>query len=120
MVFKQNQRLDHMRVFNEKIYAHTNKEKSEKLDDSNVTCYYLGYNNNTKANRLYTADDGSIVISRSVSFAEHPFVKDPKKLHHQVIDIISDKEVEAPASDGKEAEAPAEDALLRTPPLRVP
>uniref|UniRef100_H3GB33 Integrase catalytic domain-containing protein n=1 Tax=Phytophthora ramorum TaxID=164328 RepID=H3GB33_PHYRM len=71
MVFKRKPRLDHMRVFGSECYAHMTKEKRKKLDDSGVKCYFLGYAKQSKAYRLLNASDGSIVVSRSVTFAEH-------------------------------------------------
>ena len=70
IVFKKEPRLDHMRVFGEQCYAHVPKEKRKKLDDTGVKCYFLGYEKIYKAYRLLNADDGSIVISRSVTFRD--------------------------------------------------
>ena len=79
MLFKRKPRIDHMRVFGSQCYAHVTKEKRKKLDDSGVKCYFLGYAKDHKAYRLLNADDGSIIISRSVTFAEHSISKAMKK-----------------------------------------
>ena len=63
-------RLEHMRVFGAHCYVHVAKENCRKLDDSGVKYFFLGYTKDYKAYRLLNADDGSIVISRSVTFVE--------------------------------------------------
>ena len=98
LVFKRKPLLNHMRVFGSQCYAHVAKEKRSKLDDSGVKCFFLGYAKHHKAYRLLNAEDGSIVISRSVTFAEHPVSKDVHNKDMRVIDVIEDV-VEAPASD---------------------
>ena len=75
IVFKKVPRIEHMRVFGAQCYADVAKEKRQKLDYSGVICFFLGYANDQKSYRLLSADDGSIVISRSVTFVEHPVSK---------------------------------------------
>ena len=75
IVFKKVPRIEHMRVFGAQCYAHVAKEERQKLDDSGVRYLFLGYAKDQKAYRLLSADDGSIVISRSVTFVEHPVSK---------------------------------------------
>uniref|UniRef100_H3H953 Integrase catalytic domain-containing protein n=1 Tax=Phytophthora ramorum TaxID=164328 RepID=H3H953_PHYRM len=89
MVFKWKSRLDHMRVFGSECYAHVTKEKRKKLDDSGVKCYFLGYAKQSKAYRLLNASDGSIVVSMSVTFADHSSDKVATK-KGDVIDIIDE------------------------------
>ncbi|CAI5744809.1 unnamed protein product [Peronospora destructor] len=103
--------MDHMRVFGSQCYAHVTKEKREKLDDSGVKCYFLDYAKNHKAYRLLNASDGSIVVSRSVTFAEHSIAKTVKINNEQVIDIIGDEE--------EEVEAPNPNEVLQTPPMQA-
>lgn len=68
-----------MRVFYSQCYAHVTKEKHKKLDDSGVKCYFLGYAKTQKAYRLLNRNDGSIVVLRSVTFAEHSIINEGKK-----------------------------------------
>ncbi|KAL4099935.1 hypothetical protein PRIC1_007732 [Phytophthora ramorum] len=89
MVFKRKPRLDHMRVFGSECYANVTKEKRKKLDDSGVKCYFLGYAKQSKAYRLLNASDGSIVVSRSITFAEHSSDKVATE-KGDVIDIIGE------------------------------
>uniref|UniRef100_H3GTF6 CCHC-type domain-containing protein n=1 Tax=Phytophthora ramorum TaxID=164328 RepID=H3GTF6_PHYRM len=89
MVFKRKPRLDHMRVFGSECYASVTKEKRKKLDDSGVKCYFLGYAKQSKAYRLLNDSDGSIVVSRSITFAEHSSDKVATE-KGDVIDIIGE------------------------------
>uniref|UniRef100_A0AAV1TIP8 Polyprotein n=1 Tax=Peronospora matthiolae TaxID=2874970 RepID=A0AAV1TIP8_9STRA len=120
MVFKKVPRIDHMRVFGAQCYAHVAKEKRKKLDDSGVRCFFLGYEKDQKAYRLLNADDGSIVISRSVTFAERSASKASKSRDTQVFDVIEeDESVEASLTDDEDIPAPVTEEELRTPPLRA-
>ena len=81
-----------MRVFGEQCSAQVPIEKRKKLDNTGVKCYFLGYEKNHKAYRLLNADDGSIVISRSVNFSGHPITQTPRKQVQQIFDINDDGE----------------------------
>ena len=120
IVFKKVPRIEHMRVFGAQCYAHMAKEKRQKLDDSGVRCFFLGYAKNQKAYRLLNADDGSIVISRSVTFVEHPVLKVSKVKNTQVFDVIEDDEsMEVPTQENQDMETPMTEDVLRTPPSRT-
>uniref|UniRef100_A0AAV1UTQ2 Polyprotein n=1 Tax=Peronospora matthiolae TaxID=2874970 RepID=A0AAV1UTQ2_9STRA len=120
IVFKKVPRIEHMRVFGAQCYAHVAKEKRHKLDDPGVRCFFLGYAKDQKAYRLLNADDGSIVISRSVTFAEHSVSKASKSRDTRVFDVIEEEEsVEASLPDDEDIPAPVTEEELRTPPLRA-
>uniref|UniRef100_A0AAV1UD79 Retroviral polymerase SH3-like domain-containing protein n=1 Tax=Peronospora matthiolae TaxID=2874970 RepID=A0AAV1UD79_9STRA len=120
MVFKKVPRVDHMRVFGAQCYAHVAKEKRKKLNDSGVRCFFLGCAKDQKAYRLLSADDGSIVISRSVTFSEHSVSKTSKSRDTRVFDVIEEEEsVEASLPDDEDIPAPVTEEELRTPPLRA-
>ena len=104
MVFKKEPRLDSMRVFGEQCYAHFSKEKRKKLDDIGVKCYFLGYKKNHKTHRLLNADDGSIVISRSVTFLGHSITQTPKKQAQQIFDIDEEDDISTQSSNAVEVE----------------
>ncbi|KAE9016351.1 Retrovirus-related Pol polyprotein from transposon TNT 1-94 [Phytophthora fragariae] len=113
LVFKRKPRLDHMRVFGTECYARVPKQKRKKLDDTGMQCVFLGYAKQRKAYRLLSVSDGSIVISRSVTFAESPAMRAPKGATEEVFDVLDeDNEVEDPNK-----EAGAQDSF-RTPPTR--
>ena len=75
-----------------------------------MKCLFLGYAKEHKAYRLLDANDGSIKISRSVTFAEHPVSKVLEKKENAIVDVIEDAE---------DVDAPAEEELLRAPPLQA-
>ncbi|POM68330.1 Integrase catalytic core protein [Phytophthora palmivora] len=112
LVFKRAPRLDHMRVFGTECYAHVPKQKRKKLDDTGVKCVFLGYAKQRKAYRLLEVSDGSIVISRSVTFAEAPLVKVPRDAMEGVFDITNDNDAEDINNEGGAEEG------FRTPPTR--
>ena len=120
MVFKNVPLIDHVRVFGAQYYAHVAKEKIKKLDDVCVRSFFLGYANDQKAYRLLNVDDGSIVISRSVMFAEHSISKNSKNRDTRFFDVIEDEEtVEAPMPDDEDMETLVPEEAFRTPPLRA-
>ena len=120
MVFKKVPRIDHMRVFGAQCYAHVAKEKRKKLDDSGVRCFFLGYAKDQKAYRLLNAVDGSIVISRSVTFTEHSVSTVSRNRDTRVFDVIEDEEsVEKLLPDDEGMDTPATEEAFRTPPLRA-
>ncbi|POM70436.1 Integrase catalytic core protein [Phytophthora palmivora] len=92
--WSSSERLDHMRVFGTECYAHVPKQQRKKLDDTGVKCVFLGYAKQRKAYRLLEVSDGSIVISRSVTFAEAPLVKVPRDAMEGVFDITNDDDAE--------------------------
>ena len=119
MVFKKVPRIDHMRVFIAQCYAHVSKDKRKKLDDSGVRFFFLVYAKDKNAYRLLHADDGSIVISRSVTFAEHSVSKASQNRDTRVFDVLENEEsVEKPIPD-EDMEFPVTEEAFRTLPLRA-
>ncbi|KAG6623354.1 Retrovirus-related Pol polyprotein from transposon TNT 1-94 [Phytophthora cinnamomi] len=110
LVYKREPRLEHMRVFGTECYAHVTKQKRKKLDDSGIKCVFLGYAKQHKAYRLLDPTNGSIVISRSVTFAEAPLATARKEGSQEVIDIIGNDEEE------ERTEEPSVEEGFRTPP----
>uniref|UniRef100_A0AAV1U159 Integrase catalytic domain-containing protein n=1 Tax=Peronospora matthiolae TaxID=2874970 RepID=A0AAV1U159_9STRA len=97
MVLKKVPRIRHMRIFGAQCYAH-----------------------DQKAYRLLDADVGSIVISRSVTFAENSVSKKSISRDTRVFDVIEEEEsVEASLPDDEDKPAPVTEEELRTPPLRA-
>ncbi|KAG6617006.1 Retrovirus-related Pol polyprotein from transposon TNT 1-94 [Phytophthora cinnamomi] len=111
LVYKREPRLEHMRVFGTECYAHVTKQKRKKLDDSGIKCVFLGYAKQHKAYRLVDPTNGSIVISRSVTFAEAPLATARKEGSQEVIDIIGNDEEE------ERTEEPSVEEGFRTPQL---
>jgi hypothetical protein len=51
-------------------YAHVPKELRRKLDDRSEKCIFLGYNDQSKAYKLYNPVTKKVIISRDVEFKE--------------------------------------------------
>ncbi len=56
--------------FGTTAYAHIPKEKRSKLDDRAEKTTMVGYDNESKAYRLYSIETGKVIISRDVTFLE--------------------------------------------------
>jgi hypothetical protein len=58
------------RVFGCVAYAHVPKELRRKIDEKSEKCIFLGYNDQSKAYKLYNPVRKKVIISRSVEFKE--------------------------------------------------
>lgn len=65
-----------MRVFGCTAMVHIPKEKRKKLDDKSSECIFVGYSDESKAYRLYSKQNGNIIVSRDVIFLEANAVKE--------------------------------------------
>ncbi|KAG2956997.1 hypothetical protein PC118_g24222 [Phytophthora cactorum] len=70
IVYKSKPSVKHMRVFGCRTYILTPKEKRLKWDPKARTGLFLGYEEVSKAYRLYDIEAGQVVISRDVNFDE--------------------------------------------------
>ncbi|KAG2759286.1 hypothetical protein Pcac1_g28686 [Phytophthora cactorum] len=70
IVYKSKPSVKHMRVFGCRTYILTPKEKRLKWDPKARTRIFLGYEEVSKAYRLYDIEAGQVVISRDVNFDE--------------------------------------------------
>ena len=62
-----------MRIFGCKAYVLTPKEKRLKWDPKARQGIFLGYEDRSKAYRVYDIEAGQVVISRDVNFDESSF-----------------------------------------------
>ncbi|GAB2283017.1 hypothetical protein Dimus_039573 [Dionaea muscipula] len=62
--------ISHLKVFGCLAYAHIPNQKRLKLDDKSVPYVFIGYDNKSKAYRLYDPKERKIHISRDVTFNE--------------------------------------------------
>uniref|UniRef100_A0AAV1TKQ0 Reverse transcriptase Ty1/copia-type domain-containing protein n=1 Tax=Peronospora matthiolae TaxID=2874970 RepID=A0AAV1TKQ0_9STRA len=92
ILFKRKPQIDSLRVFDSLRYVHVTKAKRTKIDDSGVRCLLLGYSKQHKVYRLLNASTGDVVISRSVTFAEHAIVKASRNITPDVIDVLNDED----------------------------
>jgi hypothetical protein len=59
-----------LRIFGCPIYFHVPKEKRTKLDSSGRKGTFVGYNESSKAYRIYIPGQRQIEVSRDVTFEE--------------------------------------------------
>ena len=62
--------VSHLRVFGCIAYAHIPDQRRSKLDDKSYPCIFIGYDQRSKAYKLYDPKAKKILISRDVKFNE--------------------------------------------------
>jgi hypothetical protein len=62
--------VGHFRIFGCPVYFHVPKEKRTKLDPSGRKGTFVGYNESSKAYRIYIPGQRQIEVSRDVTFEE--------------------------------------------------
>uniref|UniRef100_A0AAV1TDZ7 Retroviral polymerase SH3-like domain-containing protein n=1 Tax=Peronospora matthiolae TaxID=2874970 RepID=A0AAV1TDZ7_9STRA len=82
--------VKHMRVFGCQVYILTPKEKRLKWDPKARTGIFLGYEEASKAYRVYDIEAGQVVISRDVNFDESAFGLSPPITAEHADDIDFD------------------------------
>ncbi|KAG6578280.1 Copia protein [Phytophthora cinnamomi] len=73
IVYKSKPNVKHMRIFGCKAYVLTPKEKRLKWDPKAREGIFMGYEERSKAYRVYDIEAGQVVISRDVTFDESRF-----------------------------------------------
>ncbi|KAF0688450.1 hypothetical protein As57867_019868, partial [Aphanomyces stellatus] len=73
IVYKSKPSVKHMRVFGCRTYVLTPKEKRLKWDPKARAGVFMGYEEVSKAYRVYDIEAGQVVISRDVTFDESSF-----------------------------------------------
>ncbi|KAG2758595.1 Retrovirus-related Pol polyprotein from transposon TNT 1-94 [Phytophthora cactorum] len=87
IVYKSKPSVKHMRVFGCRTYILTPKEKRLKWDPKARAGIFLGYEEVSKAYRLYDIEAGQVVISRDVNFDESTFGLSPTISDEDVDDL---------------------------------
>ncbi|KAG2879434.1 Retrovirus-related Pol polyprotein from transposon TNT 1-94 [Phytophthora cactorum] len=90
IVYKSKPSVKHMRVFGCRTYILTPKEKRLKWDPKARAGIFLGYEEVSKAYRLYDIEAGQVVISRDVNFDESAFGLSPPISDEDVDDLDFD------------------------------
>ncbi|KAG3002461.1 hypothetical protein PC120_g19715 [Phytophthora cactorum] len=90
IVFKSKLSVKHMRAFGCRTYILTLKEKRLKWDPKARAGLFLGYEEMSKAYRLYDIEAGQVVISRDVNFDESTFGLSPPISDEDVDDLDFD------------------------------
>ena len=73
IVYKSKPSVKHMRVFGCKVFTLTPKEKRLKWDPKAREGIFIGYEERSKAYRVFDFESGQVVISRDVNFDESTF-----------------------------------------------
>ena len=73
IVYDSKPSVKHMRVFGCQVYILTPKEKRLKWDPKARAGIFLGYEEVSKAYRVYDIEAGQVIISRDVNFDESAF-----------------------------------------------
>lgn len=92
--------VKHLRVFGSVAYVHIPKEKRHKLEEKSLKCIFVGYNDVSKAYKLWDPEAKKVVISRDVIFEETGTEKDT-----QIIEF-EDKMKEEPVTEEKTSKTP--------------
>ncbi|KAG2959322.1 hypothetical protein PC119_g26745 [Phytophthora cactorum] len=87
IVYKSKPSVKHMRVFGCRTYILTPKEKRLKWDPKARAGIFLGYEEVSKAYRLYDIEAGQVVISRDVNIDESTFGLSPRISDEDVDDL---------------------------------
>uniref|UniRef100_A0AAV1U7Z5 Integrase catalytic domain-containing protein n=1 Tax=Peronospora matthiolae TaxID=2874970 RepID=A0AAV1U7Z5_9STRA len=118
--------VKHMRVFGCQVYILTPKERRLKWEPKARTGTFLGYEEASKAYRVYDIEAGQVVISRDVNFDESAFGLSPPTTAEDADDIGFDSlglDDEAPGQaqykqTGKRKSRPHEEGVP-APPMRT-
>ena len=62
--------VSHLKVFGCISYAHVPRETRRKLDDKSEKCIFIGYDEPSKAYRLFNPITKKVIVSRDVVFKE--------------------------------------------------
>jgi hypothetical protein len=89
--------VGHLRIFGCPVYIHVPKEKRTKMESSRKKWVFVGYNENSKAYRIYVPSQRQIEVSRDVAFHEEVAFKKSRELQRE-------SEAVQPASPSSENE----------------
>jgi hypothetical protein len=68
-----NPSVDHLRIFGSPVYIHIPKEKKTKLDPSGKKGTFVGYNETSRAYRIYVPGQNFVELSKDVTFHEEAY-----------------------------------------------
>ena len=72
--------VGYLRIFGCPIYIHVPKEKRTKMEPSVNMGVFVGYNESSKAYRIYVLGQRQIEVSRDVTFHEEAAFKKSREL----------------------------------------
>jgi hypothetical protein len=76
--------VGHFRIFGCPVYFHIPKEKRTKLDPSSRKGTFVGYNESSKAYRIYIPGQRQIEVSRDVIFEEEIAFQRSREFHMEI------------------------------------
>jgi hypothetical protein len=105
--------VGHLRIFGFPVYIHVPKEKISKMEPSGRKGTFVGYNETSKAYRIYIPGQKQIEVSQDVTFDEEETFQRSRESR---MDVVVEEEKEAPSdtvlstldihpSDGQREEA---------------
>ena len=124
IIYKSKPSIKHMRVFGCQTYILTPKEKRLKWDPKARTGIFLGYEEVSKAYRVYDIEAGQVVISRDVNFDESTFELSPLITDEDINDLDLDsldlddegpRQVEYKQTGKRKSRPNDEDSVARQP-----
>jgi hypothetical protein len=75
--------VGHLRIFGCPVYIHVPKEKRKKMEPSRKKEIFVGYNESSKAYRIYVPGQRQIEVSRDVTFHEEAASKKSRELQQE-------------------------------------
>jgi hypothetical protein len=96
-----------MRIFGCPMYIHVPKEKRTKLDPSGNKGTFVGYNETSKAYRIYIPRHRHIEISRDVTFYEEETFRKSRESH-----MDEDREEQEAPKDAMMIDSTLEEHIL--------
>jgi hypothetical protein len=88
--------VENLRIFGCPVYSHIPKDKRNKLEPSGKKGIFVGYNDSSKAYRIYIPEQHKIEVSRDVTFNEKMAFK------KSIEETIEEEENEEPIEESTE------------------
>ena len=86
-------RMDHLRVFGSRGYAHIDDVKRTKLEPKRFKCMFFGYAKNVKIYRVFDLENAKIKVTRSVKLDEREVggIYDTQELKPEtIVQVVKD------------------------------
>ena len=99
--------VGHLRIFGCLVYIHVPKEKRTKMEPSRKNRIFVGYNETSKAYRIYIPHTRLIEVKKYVTFHE-------EEAFRRSQEIKDDIEMEDPKSPSNRIERPKSSSLTTT------
>jgi hypothetical protein len=87
--------IGHLRIFGCPVYIHVPVEKRTKLEPSGEKGIFVGYNETSKAYRIFIPAQRKTIVSRDVKFEENL----ASRKSHELPPVAEDEEQEAPKGE---------------------